>query len=169
MKKVIIGIGITIIIVVLLLLIGIYILVKDNPDFAPYISRKYDKEYTIKSDIYDLKKIKDEMTKIAQKYEKEIKLTYIEYDLESIDKGTVEFQFYKGDYNGKNKACLITIKVDVETKKTVEISYIKGHGKRVGGYSVEIVNKLNENVLEYIQDEDKNISIIVTNFDIKKL
>lgn len=37
MKKVFIGIGITTIILLLLVIVGIYMIIKDNPDFAPYL------------------------------------------------------------------------------------------------------------------------------------
>lgn len=168
MKKVFIGIGITIIILLLLVIVGIYMIIKDNPDFAPYKSKKYNIDYDIKSDIYNLSEIKDEMTSLANKYEKEIKLTRIEYEIENKDNGTARFEFYKSDYNGKNKACSILIEADILTKKVKNILYEKGHGKRISGYSNEIVTNLDKNILEYIDDEEKNITITITNYGIEK-
>ena len=170
MKKFFIVIGIAIIIFLLLLpIIGIYIMVKDNPDFAPYKSKKYNIDYDIKSDIYNLSEIKDEMTSIANKYEKGIKLTSIEYKIENKDNGTVRFGFYKSDYNGKNKACSILIEADILTKKVTNILYDNGHGKRISGWSNEIVTNLDKNIADYIEDTDNNIIITITDFEISKI
>ena len=140
-----------------------------NPDFAPYTAKSFDEVYEIKSDIYNLSEIKSEMTEIAQKYEEDIKLTYIRYDLEKNEKGTVRFEFYRPNPKGKNEATIIVIKVDLQTRKTIKISYEKGHGKRVIGYSNEIVNRLDEYILDYIDDNEENISVIVTNSSIDKI
>lgn len=140
-----------------------------NPDFAPYTAKSFDTVYDIKSDIYNLSEIKKEMTEIAQKYEEDIKLTYIRYDLENKENGTVRFEFYKPNPNGKNEATIIVIKLDLQTKRTTKISYEKGHGKRVTGYSSEIVNRLDEYILDYIDDNEENISVIVTNSSIDKI
>lgn len=159
---------IIIIITILILGMGIYMILIQNPDFVSYTAKSFDTIYEIKSDIYNLSQIKNEMTEIAQKYEKDIKLTYIRYDLENKDNGTVRFEFYKSNPNGKNEAIVIVIKLDLKTKKTTKISYEKGHGKRVTSYSNEIVNRLDENILDFIDDTDKNIKITVTNSNIYK-
>ncbi len=169
MKKIFIGIGIAIILLSLLVIVGIYAIIKDNPDFAPYKSKKYNINYDIKSDIYNLSEIKDEMTSIANKYEKEIKLTSIEYKIENKNNGTVRFGFFRSDYNGKNKACSILIEADILTKKVTNILYEKGNGKRISGYSNEIVNNLDKNILEYIDDQNKSVIITITNFGIEKI
>ena len=140
-----------------------------NPDFAPYTVKSFDEVYEIKSDIYNLSEIKSEMTEIAQKYEEDIKLTYIRYDLEKNENGKVRFEFYRPNPKGKNEATIIVIKVDLQTRKTIKISYEKGHGKRVTGYSNEIVNRLDEYILDYIDDNEENISVIVTNSSIDKI
>ncbi len=167
MKKIFLGI---ILMIILMIVFGIYVLVKDNPDFAPYTRKEYDIAYDINSDIYNLSEIKREITNIAEKYEKGIKLTCITYYLENKDNGTIEFKLFKSDCNGKNKACSIIIKMNVATKKTTDIIYEKGHGKRISGYSDEINNRLDENILSnYINNNDENIIITVTNFQIKKI
>ena len=109
---------IIIIITILILGMGIYMILIQNPDFVSYTAKSFDTIYEIKSDIYNLSQIKNEMTEIAQKYEKDIKLTYIRYDLENKDNGTVRFEFYKSNPNGKNEAIVIVIKLDLKTKKT---------------------------------------------------
>lgn len=160
---------IIIITIILVLIIGTYMILIQNPDFAPYTAKSFDEVYEIKSDIYNLSEIKSEMTEIAQKYEEDIKLTYIRYDLEKNEKGTVRFEFYRPNPKGKNEATIIVIKVDLQTRKTIKISYEKGHGKRVTGYSNEIVNGLDEYILDYIDDNEENISVIVTNSSIDKI
>lgn len=135
---------------------------KDNDDFAPYISKEYYKVYDIQSDIYDLVEIKNELTEIAQEYEEGLKLTFAQYDIEESNK-KAQFQFYKDDYGEQNKACLLTINIDIDLKKTTKIKYEKGHGKRVNGYSSEI-NSL-ENLSDYI-NPNESIKIIVTSEDI---
>lgn len=60
---------IIIITIILVLIIGTYMILIQNPDFAPYTAKSFDEVYEIKSDIYNLSEIKSEMTEIAQKYE----------------------------------------------------------------------------------------------------
>lgn len=156
-------VSITILVIFIIILsIIIYTFIENNDDFAPYISKEYDKVYDIHSDIYDLSEIKSELTEISQEYEEGLKLTFAQYDIEE-NNNIAEFQFYKDDYNGQNKACLLTINIDIDAKKTTKIKYEKGHGKRVNGYSNEI-NSL-EKISDYI-NPNESIKIIVTNGDI---
>lgn len=156
-------VSITIIVFLIILLsIIIYNFIKNNDDFASYISKKYDEVYDIHSDIYNLIEIKSELTEIAQKYETGLKLTFAQYDIQESSK-KAEFQFYRNDYDGQNITCVLTINVDVDAKKTTKIKYEKGHGKRVNGYSDEI------NSLEKISDfinPNESIKITVTSQDI---
>ena len=160
MKK---KVSITIIVIFSIIVsIIFYNFIESNDDFAPYISKEYDKVYDINSDIYDLVEIKSELTEIAQEYEEGLKLTFVQYDIEDSNK-KAEFQFYKDDYDRKNKACLLTINIDIASKKTTKIRYEKGHGKRVSGYSNEISTL--EKISDYI-NPNENIKIIVTSEDI---
>lgn len=156
-------VSITIIVFLIILLsIIIYNFIKNNDDFASYISKKYDEVYDIHSDIYNLIEIKSELTEIAQKYETGLKLTFAQYDIQESSK-KAEFEFYRNDYDGQNITCVLTINVDVDAKKTTKIKYEKGHGKRVNGYSDEI------NSLEKISDfinQNESIKITVTSQDI---
>lgn len=152
---------ISIIIIVFLIIIAsviLYNFAENNDDFAPYTMKEYDKTYNIYSDIYDLPKIKSELTEIAKEYEEGLKLTFIKYDIEE-NNNIAEFQFYKDDYDGKNKACLLTINIDIDAKKTTKIKYEKGHGKKVTGHSNEI-NSL-EKISDYIKPGE-DTKIIVT-------
>lgn len=158
-KKVSITIMVIIIIIITIIL---YKSIEKNDDFAPYISKEYDKVYDIHSNIYDLEEIKSELTEIAQKYEKGLKLTFAQYDIKGNNK-VAEFQFYTDDYGEQNKACLLTMNIDINEKKTTKIKYEKGHGKRVTGYSNEI--RTLEKITDYI-NPNENIKIIVTGQDI---
>lgn len=159
-KKVLITI---IMIFIIILSIIFYNFMESNDDFATYINKEYDKVYDIhSSDIYNLVEIKSELTEIAQEYEEGLKLTFVQYDIGENSK-TAEFQFYKDDYNGKNKACLLTINIDIGAKKTTKIKYEKGNAKRVSGYSNEISSL--EKISDYI-NPNENIKIVVTNEDI---
>ena len=148
---------IAIIVSVFIIIISIffYSLIVNNDDFAPYKCKEYNKDYELGTDVYDLSKIKNELTNIAQEYEEGLKLTFIQYDINENGK-TAIFQFYKDDYNGRNKACLLTMKM-------TKIKYEKGNGKRVTGYSKKI-NSL-EKISDYI-NLNENIKIIVTGEDI---
>lgn len=160
MKK---KITITIIVIFIIILsISFYNFIANNDDFAPYISKEYDKVYDIHSDIYNLVEIKSELTEIVQDYEEGLKLTFAQYDIEESNK-KAEFQFYKDDYNGQNKACLLIINIDIDAKKITKIKYEKGHRKRVTGYSNEI--NTSENISDYI-NQNENIKITITNQDI---
>ena len=147
------------IVILFLILLGVffYKLIINNDDFAPYINKEYDETYDITSDIYDAS-IKYVLTPIAQKYEEGVELTYAQYDIEENNK-TAEFQFYKDDFNGKNKACIVTILVSIDEKKVTKIKYEKGNGKRVSGYSTEIATF--EKVSNYI-NPNENIKITIT-------
>ena len=153
---------IIIVIFIIIVAIILYTIIKNSDDFAPYVSEEYDKVYDIHSDIYNLLEIKSELTEIAQEYEEGLKLTFVKYDIEESNK-KAEFQFYKNDYDGQNKACLLTINIDIDAKKTTKIKYEKGHGKRVSGYSNEISTL--EKVSDYI-NPNESIKIIVTSEDI---
>lgn len=158
-KKVSIAIIVIFIIIVSIIFFNF---IESNDDFAPYTNKEYDEVYDITSDIYDLASTKYELTKIAQKYEDGVRLTYAQYNIEKNNK-TAEFQFYNDTYNGKNKACIVTIAVDIDTQKTTKIRYEKGHGKRVSGHSTEI--NISENISNYI-NPDENIKIVVVNDEI---
>ena len=147
------------IVILFLILLGVffYKFIINNDDFAPYINKEYDETYDITSDIYD-SSIKYVLTPIAQKYEEGVELTYAQYDIEGNNK-TAEFQFYKDDYNGKNKVCIVTILVSIDEKKVTKIKYEKGNGKRVSGYSTEIATF--EKVSNYI-NPNENIKITIT-------
>ncbi|MFR8104735.1 MAG: hypothetical protein ACLU8F_06685 [Clostridia bacterium] len=151
----------SIIIVVFIIIMSIvtYNFITNNDDFAPYTNKEYDEFYDINSDIYDLALIKYELTPLAQKYEKGVKLTYAQYDIKDNSK-TAEFQFYNDDYNGKNEACIVTILVDIDEKKTTKIKYERGHGKRVLGHSLEITTS--EKVSDYINPKE-NIKVAIAN------
>lgn len=155
---------IAIIVSVLIIIVSIffYSLIENNDDFAPYECKEYNKDYELGTDVYDLSKIKNELTNIAQEYEKGLKLTFIQYDIKENNK-TATFQFYKDDYNGKNKACLLTMNIDIDKNKMTKIKYEKGNGKRVTGYSNEI-NSL-EKISDYI-NLNENIKIIIAGEDI---
>ena len=158
-KKVSIAIIVSFIIIIPIIF---YNFTKDNDDFAPYINKEYDKVYDIHSDIYDLSEIKRELTEIAQEYEEGLKLTFAQYDIEESNK-KAQFQFYKNNYDGQNKACLLTINIDIDENKTTKIKYEKGHGKRVNGYSNEINSS--EKISDYI-NPNENTKIIVTSEEI---
>ena len=158
-KKVSIAIIVSFIIIIPIIF---YNFTKNNDDFAPYINKEYDKVYDIHSDIYDLSEIKRELTEIAQEYEKGLKLTFAQYDIEESNK-KAQFQFYKNNYDGQNKACLLTINIDIDENKTSKIKYEKGHGKRVNGYSNEINSS--EKISDYI-NPNENTKIIVTSEEI---
>ena len=155
---------IAIIVSVLIMIVSIffYSLIENNDDFAPYECKEYNKDYELGTDVYDLSKIKNELTNIAQEYEKGLKLTFIQYDIKENSK-TAIFQFYIDDYNGKNKSCLLTMNIDIDKNKMTKIKYEKGNGKRVTGYSNEI-NSL-EKISDYI-NLNENIKIIVTGEDV---
>ena len=160
MKKKVLIIVIVIFIIIVSIILNYCI--ENSDDFAPYISEEYNKVYDIQSDIYNLVEIKSELTEIAQEYEEGLKLTFIQYDIDESTK-KAEFQFYKDDYDGENKACLLTINIDIDSKKTTKIKYEKGHGKRVSGHSNEIQSL--EKISDYI-NPNESIKIIVTSEDI---
>ena len=48
-------------------------------------------------------------------------MTFIQYDINENGK-TAIFQFYKDDYNGRNKACLLTMNIDIDKNKMTKIT-----------------------------------------------
>ena len=164
---------IAIIIAIFIIIVSIffYNLIENNDDFAPYECKEYDKDYNLCTDVYDLLEIKSELTDIAQEYEKGLKLTFIQYDIKENSK-TAIFQFYKDDYNGKNKACLLTMNIDIDKNEMTKIKYEKGNKKRVTGYSNEIGQKIEKkdfiknitnNIEEYIHNGEGVVTEITDN------
>lgn len=160
--------NIVIIIILIIILIKLDNEIKDNDDWAPYTLKTYNDKYIIEADIYNLRDIKKEITEIANKYAKETKLTYIEYNFEKENKGTVNFEFFKNDKFQKSTVHRITIKLNIETKEVTAIIYEKGHGKRINGYTSEIIDTLDENISDYIDSKLENYRIIVRNQEIRK-
>lgn len=165
MKKNIIFTVILIFLIILNIFIGfkIWNMIEENDDFAPYTEKTFSEKYTLNTNLFSLTELKDETTKIAQNYEKDIKLTQIDYFLEDENSGLIILQFYKVFQNSP-KACRIDMKIDVATKQIYNITYQKGHGKRVCGLEKEIVETLNSDISTYINT--KNITISIDNLHI---
>lgn len=170
MKKKICNIFFTIILIILIIVwlfiaYTVFNWIENSDDWAPYTEKEFDTAYNINSNVFNLSQLKEETTSIAQKYEKDVKLTKAEYYLADNDNGLIALEFYK-NFPPKNKACTVEMKLDIATKKIYYICYRKGHGKRIGGNENEIVDTLHTDILSYMNDDNKNISISIFNFGV---
>lgn len=167
MKKKLLNSFFTIILIVVLLFTAytVFNWIENDDDWAPYTEKKFDTTYNISSDVFNLSQLKEETTAIAQIYEKDVKLTKAEYYLENSHTGLITLEFYR-NFPPKNKACTIEMKIDIATKKIYSIRYRKGHGKVIGGHENEIIDTLDTDILSYLNDDNKNISISILNYGV---
>ena len=165
MKKNIIFTVILIFLIILNIFIGfkIWNMIEENDDFAPYTEKTFSEKYTLNTNLFSITELKDETTKIAQNYEEDIKLTQMDYFLEDKNSGLIILQFYK-IFQNSPKACRIDMKIDVATKQIYNITYQKGHGKRVCGLEKEIVETLSSDISQYINTQ--NIAVSIDNLHI---
>ena len=95
--------------------------IKTNPDWKITNNKTYYINYTVKSDVYDLRNFSNEITSIVRKYKSDAKLVNISYCLKDKYTGIVFLYFFQKNYKNPDKSYLITVSLGISDKKILEI------------------------------------------------
>ena len=139
--------------------------IQTNPDWKITNTRRYDYkiDYTVKSNLYNLKDLSNEITTIVRKYQKDPKLVKITYHFEGkingYITGYITLSFYQRNYKDTKKAYVITAKIDIYNKKITEITKTTG----------EDVNDQRPNDDEFIKPLEKDLASMLSDYSNKNV
>ena len=132
--------------------------IKTNPDWRITNTRHYNykMDYTVNSDLYNLKNLSNEIIPIVTKYQKNPRLVEIAYH-------------FKGKSNRYiKKAYLITVEIDIYNKKITEI--LKTTGEDVNDErlsNAELIKPLEKDLASMLNNySDKDSTLEINNFGI---
>jgi hypothetical protein len=128
--------------------------IKTNPDWKITNNKTYYINYTVKSDVYDLRNFSNEITSIVRKYKSDAKLVNIAYILKDKYTGVIFLYFFQKNYKNPDKSYCITISVGVSDKKISTFEYYE---------SSDYDGIKNPDELTEILDQ--NLTSIVTNYN----
>jgi len=128
--------------------------IKTNPDWKITNNKTYYINYTVKSDVYDLRNFSNEITSIVRKYKSDAKLVNISYCLRDKYTGVIFLHFFQKNYKNPDKSYCITISVGVSDKKISTFEYYE---------SSDYDGIKNPDELTEILDQ--NLTSIVTNYN----
>ena len=128
--------------------------IKTNPDWKITNNKTYYINYTVKSDVYDLRNFSNEITSIVRKYKSDAKLVNISYCLRDKYTGVIFLHFFQKNYKNPDKSYCITVSVGVSDKKISTFEYYE---------SSDYDGIKNPDELTEILDQ--NLTSIVTNYN----
>ena len=91
--------------------------IKTNPDWKITNNKTYYINYTVKSDVYDLRNFSNEITSIVRKYKSDAKLVNISYCLRDKYTGVIFLHFFQKNYKNPDKSYWITVSLGMSDKK----------------------------------------------------
>ena len=144
--------------------------IKTNPDWRITNTRHYDykMDYTVNSDLYNLKNLSNEIITIVTKYQKNPKLVEIAYHFKGKSNGYITLSFYQRNYKDTKKAYLITVEIDIYNKKITEI--LKTTGEDVNDKRLsndELIKPLEKDLASMLNHySDKDSTLEINNFGI---
>ena len=144
--------------------------IKTNPDWRITNTRHYDykMDYTVNSDLYNLKNLSNEIIPIVTKYQKNPKLVEIAYHFKGKSNGYITLSFYQRNYKDTKKAYLITVEIDIYNKKITEI--LKTTGEDVNDKRLsndELIKPLAKDLASMLNHYcDKDSTLEINNFGI---
>ena len=146
--------------------------IQTNPDWKITNTRRYDYkiDYTVKSNLYNLKDLSNEITTIVRKYQKDPKLVKITYHFEGKINGYITLSFYQRNYKDTKKAYVITAKIDIYNKKITEITKTTGEDANDDPElsNDEFIKPLEKDLASMLNDySDKNATLEIDNSGIK--
>ena len=135
--------------------------IQTNPDWKITNTRRYDYkiDYTVKSNLYNLKDLSNEITTIVRKYQKDPRLVEIAYNFKSKSNGYITLSFHQKNYKDTKKAYLITVEIDIYNKKITEITKTTG----------EDVNDQRPNDDEFIKPLEKDLASMLSDYSNKNV
>lgn len=144
--------------------------IKTNPDWKITNTRRYDYkiDYTVKSNLYNLKDLSNEITTIVRKYQKNPKLVEISYHFEKKPNEYISLYFYQENYKDTKKAYLIYVKIDIYNKKITQITKTTGEDANHDDLSNdEFIKPLEKDLTSVLNDySDKNATLEINNLGI---
>ena len=138
--------------------------IKTNPDWRITNTRRHDYKinYTVKSNLYNLKDLSSEITPIVTKYQENPRLVKITYHFEGkingYINGYITLSFYQRNYKDTKKAYVITAKIDIYNKKITEITKTTGED---ANDDPELSND------EFIKPLEKDLASMLNNYSDK--
>ena len=93
--------------------------IKTNPDWRITNTRRHDYKinYTVKSNLYNLKDLTNEIIPIVTKYQKNPRLGEINYHFEHTPDRYMSLYFYQKNYKDPDKSHLILVPINILNKK----------------------------------------------------
>ena len=147
--------------------------IKHNPAFR-MTSKTYYIDYTVKSNVYNLKDLSSEITPIVTKYQENPRLVKITYHFEGkingYINGYITLSFYQRNYKDTKKAYVITAKIDIYNKKITEITKTTGEDANDDPElsNDEFIKPLEKDLASMLNDySDKNATLEIDNSGIK--
>ena len=131
--------------------------IKTNPDWRISNNKTYDIDYTVKSDVYDLKNFSNEIIPIVTKYQKNPRLVEIDYNFKGKSNGYITLSFYQKNYKNTKKTYFIYVKIDIYNKKITEIEKTTGEGANHDDLSND----------EFIKPLEKDLASMLNNYSDK--
>ena len=144
--------------------------IKTNPDWRITNTRHYNykMDYTVKSNLYNLKDLSNEIIPIVTKYQKNPRLVEIAYHFKGKSNGYITLSFYQRNYKDTKKAYLITVEIDIYNKKITEI--LKTTGEDVNDKRLsndELIKPLEKDLASMLNNySDKDSTLEINNFGI---
>ncbi len=132
--------------------------IKHNPAFS-MTSKTYYIDYTVKSNVYNLKDLSNEISPIVTKYQKNPRLFSIDYRFYNKSNGYITLSFHQKNYKDTKKAYLITVEIDIYNKKITEITKTTG----------EDVNDQRPNDDEFIKPLEKDLASMLSDYSNKNV
>lgn len=132
--------------------------IKHNPAFR-MTSKTYYIDYTVKSNVYNLKDLSNEISPIVTKYQKNPRLFSIDYRFYNKSNGYITLSFHQKNYKDTKKAYLITVEIDIYNKKITEITKTTG----------EDVNDQRPNDDEFIKPLKKDLASMLSDYSNKNV
>ena len=144
--------------------------IQTNPDWKITNTRRYDYkiDYTVKSNLYNLKDLSNEITTIVRKYQKDPKLVEINYHFEKEPNKYISLYFYQKNYKDTKKAYFIYVQIDIDNKKINQITKTTGEDANDERLSNdELIKPLEKDLASILNDySDKNAKLKIDNFGI---
>ena len=148
--------------------------INTNRDWRITNTRRHDYkiDYTVKSNLYNLKDLSSEITPIVTKYQENARLVKITYHFEGkingYINGYITLSFYQRNYKDTKKAYLITVEIDIYNKKITEI--LKTTGEDVNDErlsNAELIKPLEKDLASMLNNySDKDSTLEINNFGI---
>ena len=144
--------------------------IKTNPDWRITNTRHYNYKmnYTVNSDLYNLKNLSNEIIPIVTKYQKNPRLVEIAYHFKGKSNRYITLSFYQRNYKDTKKAYLITVEIDIYNKKITEI--LKTTGEDVNDErlsNAELIKPLEKDLASMLNNySDKDSTLEINNFGI---